>query len=771
MGTITADERQVRLRWAVRSLPWLILADRQHVVAAEGFGINELDEKMKMTGSGSSADDVGAKVGQIGGSFLRQRSLFHNGRFKGCYIQPYSRVDGSGPSQPKIVEIEGKKSIVEQEYQLNRDGRFVLTTTWFVSDEKTGERERESGVNRISFDGQVYHSESRPVSDGPGAGSIFTPEHPFDYSKPMVKPTFFMDHVFNDDVLGALEDRENIKITSTAEGKWRLEYRDPASDRFYDLDLDPEQDFMITKMSGYWTAFQRFEKKMEYGKTDEGFYYLKRGTLSVGGGEPTVMVVREFSLNGPEGNYRIEFPPRTRVTDHRNGRREFYAGESEPTRLVGKALPEFEGIDIDFDAVGARGKAILVCFWDLNQRPSRHLVRELAEKAGDLEEKGLTVVCVQASQAEAKALNDWVKKYNISFPVGTIKGEAEKTRFNWGVKSLPWLILTDREHVVTAEGFGAAELEEKIKQAAGHGGRAQSAKTSAGEMLRQYERSLSAFTEVCAIDAESSVVVKENGVESRRFIGLYEYRRDKDRLDVSASEYRLDDEDNRIEDSAWRRRAICDGNGHAIFYYGRGAVPEEVEYTLDGSSQLGFTRAQMGTGLSLDGYLARDQVSVIELLSNSADLRVREATENVDGFECCVLEGCTGHGSYALWLDPGHGYLARKVVVKKQNSDIFDHKPLTEIDWLAGISFTMNSVRIERREGVFVPVESKNTEVWHKSDGQTETHVHHHRRVRIDLEPDFAALGAFVPHIADGTEVVVGVQGIAVKYIWKKGKV
>jgi hypothetical protein len=32
------------------------------------------------------------------------------------------------------------------------------------------------------------------------------------------------------------------------------------------------------------------------------------------------------------------------------------------------------------------------------------------------------------------------------------------------VKSLPWLILTDKKHVVIAEGFNIDELDEKIKE-------------------------------------------------------------------------------------------------------------------------------------------------------------------------------------------------------------------------------------------------------------------------------------------------------------------
>ena len=43
-----------------------------------------------------------------------------------------------------------------------------------------------------------------------------------------------------------------------------------------------------------------------------------------------------------------------------------------------------------------------------------------------------------------------------------IQGDA-KTRFTWGVRSLPWLILTDAKHVVRAEGFALTELDDKIE--------------------------------------------------------------------------------------------------------------------------------------------------------------------------------------------------------------------------------------------------------------------------------------------------------------------
>ncbi len=47
-----------------------------------------------------------------------------------------------------------------------------------------------------------------------------------------------------------------------------------------------------------------------------------------------------------------------------------------------------------------------------------------------------------------------------------IEGDEEKIRFTWGVRSLPLLILTDKEHIVRAEGFMLSELEAKIGEVA-----------------------------------------------------------------------------------------------------------------------------------------------------------------------------------------------------------------------------------------------------------------------------------------------------------------
>ena len=102
----------------------------------------------------------------------------------------------------------------------------------------------------------------------------------------------------------------------------------------------------------------------------------------------------------------------------------------------------------------------------MEQRPSRHCVTQLAKQAEQLKDKGVTIVAVQASKMDQSALNQWVEKYNISFPVGMVQSDVEKTRFAWGIRSLPWLILTDNKHIIRSAGFRVNELNEKIGETA-----------------------------------------------------------------------------------------------------------------------------------------------------------------------------------------------------------------------------------------------------------------------------------------------------------------
>ena len=131
---------------------------------------------------------------------------------------------------------------------------------------------------------------------------------------------------------------------------------------------------------------------------------------------------------------------------------------------VGKPLPSFENISLKFSSESAEGKNILLCFWDMEQRPSRRCIKKLAKMSDDLAKKGVVVISVHTSTVESQKLKRWMKESKIGFAKGQVPADAvQKTLAAWGVRSLPWLILTDQKHVVQAEGFPLAELQDKLK--------------------------------------------------------------------------------------------------------------------------------------------------------------------------------------------------------------------------------------------------------------------------------------------------------------------
>ncbi|MBN1974174.1 MAG: ankyrin repeat domain-containing protein [Sedimentisphaerales bacterium] len=130
--------------------------------------------------------------------------------------------------------------------------------------------------------------------------------------------------------------------------------------------------------------------------------------------------------------------------------------------LIGKKLPELNELGIKLSPVDVNDKKILVCFFDIEQRPSRNCISQLTERAGQLKQKNVITIAVQASEIEQEAFNNWIKENKISFSAGILTGKMEEKLREWGVQAMPWLILTDPEHVVIAEGFSINDLDEKI---------------------------------------------------------------------------------------------------------------------------------------------------------------------------------------------------------------------------------------------------------------------------------------------------------------------
>jgi len=160
----------------------------------------------------------------------------------------------------------------------------------------------------------------------------------------------------------------------------------------------------------------------------------------------------------PDSLFTIEFPVGARVYNAITGITTIVA----PT-LLGKSLPDINGLGIDLSPADANDRIILVCFFNMDQRPSRNCLKQLNIRAKALKAQDIVVIAVQASNVEQAKLDEWIEENNVSFPVGMIETDEDKVRFKWGVRFLSWLILTDKQHIVTAEGFALSELSEKVQ--------------------------------------------------------------------------------------------------------------------------------------------------------------------------------------------------------------------------------------------------------------------------------------------------------------------
>jgi len=135
----------------------------------------------------------------------------------------------------------------------------------------------------------------------------------------------------------------------------------------------------------------------------------------------------------------------------------------QPASLVGRAIPDFKALNLSPLPADTNNEVLIICFFDMNQRPSRNCMQQLNKRAEELKTKDIVVVATQASKIEENTLRDWIKDQSISFPVGMVQSGEKEVRFIWGVKSLPWMILADERHVVRAEGFGLDTFDDQIE--------------------------------------------------------------------------------------------------------------------------------------------------------------------------------------------------------------------------------------------------------------------------------------------------------------------
>jgi len=182
----------------------------------------------------------------------------------------------------------------------------------------------------------------------------------------------------------------------------------------------------------------------------------------------------------------------------------------------------------------------------------------------------------------------------------------------------------------------------------------------------------------------------------------------------------------------------------------------------------------------LMGHLQGDQKPLINILRDSDALNLQHKTEEVEGYECYVLEAITkNHGYYKLWIDPVHDFMIRKAIGKKEPGDMYGSRPIPKdgsdrFNKTRQVQFEISNVKLEMVDGYVIPVEETMdmTTTMHP-DGTEYRDRMVLSRSNVKFHPDFEKIGAFVMDgIPDGTHMInFDPDDSGLAYEWRGGKI
>ena len=136
---------------------------------------------------------------------------------------------------------------------------------------------------------------------------------------------------------------------------------------------------------------------------------------------------------------------------------------AKPPSLLGHTLPDLTALDLSATDAPS-GQPVIVLLIDAEQRPSRRSLKLLTDQAATLNEKHVAVLILQTGSMADAAYAAWLQEAALPFPIARLKDTSAKGRFEWGARSLPWLILADKSRRVVAEGVPIEELDAKVKE-------------------------------------------------------------------------------------------------------------------------------------------------------------------------------------------------------------------------------------------------------------------------------------------------------------------
>jgi hypothetical protein len=209
---------------------------------------------------------------------------------------------------------------------------------------------------------------------------------------------------------------------------------------------------------------------------------------------------------------------------------------------------------------------------------------------------------------------------------------------------------------------------------------------------------------------------------------------------------------------------------------GMGDRPSPVTVVL--SSPPRFDPQNVWTyGLFIDGIIRFDDGPIAGVLLDSQNAKL-EGEEIINGDRCWVIDGATPSGNYKLWLDQSAGLRIRQAEVIKTKGDKigadgqlpFKGPRVT----LTDIQLSVHDITFQKFGDALIPVSGQMDEARTYDDGQVDDTHSVGTRSNIKINPDFAAIHAFIMDaIPDETPVMIsdGKKINSSHNVWRDGKV
>lgn len=487
------DFETIRFSWAIRALPWLILTDRNHVIIAEGVALDALNQRPEDAGSASDTAPAAGEVAEPNAADLvRQVRASEDWLHRISSLQ--FRVEGMWSHPPESIAAR-RAELQRQDPNREPDPRYDASLRPSAGDSleyaidfaKQHLRYVQNTATEDYFlqiwDGEqlVCHSIR---TDGYEEYSLGLSKEPLDrifgsLSWPRAQPhSFWWAPQDVEQLIGMYGRPQDFRSTG------RAEYRGVPC---YVLEFDPpdtqgqtvrwyigRKDRLLYGRTGelfeHWTVDYREIAPNCWIPMTQGYSITRfdqdRKKRYVRLQRDARIVDVRINEELPEALFQMEWKEGIYVVDRRSGETVVSKYVDVPPSLLGRPLPDVASLRTALTAEQVAGRKILLCFWDMNQRPSRRCLTELAAGYERLRYQDVVVAAVDMSEADRESLDRWKQEQGIPYPLGRADGDLRKVRQTWGVRSLPWLILTDTNHVVIAEGFGVGELEGKLDFAA-----------------------------------------------------------------------------------------------------------------------------------------------------------------------------------------------------------------------------------------------------------------------------------------------------------------